>query len=73
MNEKQLAQKEQELTKLADKIRAKGYSLETERSYLPAVSKFIDFICDTKWRAGTSTEDYVGLVAISGSRKGAAR
>lgn len=71
MNEKQLAQKEQEMTKLADKIRAKGYSLETERSYIPAVSKFIDFICSYSWSPDTTPEQkveaYLTQVACTGA------
>lgn len=49
MKPKQLEQKERELEKLRDRIRAKGYSLETERSYIPAVAKFIDFLCARSW------------------------
>lgn len=54
MTPKQLAQKEAELAKLTDKIRAKGYSLETERSYRGSVSKFITFLCDRRWEDGTT-------------------
>lgn len=56
MNAKQLSQKEEELEKLRDRIRAKGYSLETERSYVPSVAKFIDFLCSRSWPADLPTE-----------------
>jgi site-specific recombinase XerD len=72
MNEKQLAQKEQEMKKLADKIRAKGYSLETERSYIPAVSKFIDFICSQSWSPDATPEKKVEAYLTQVARTGAA-
>ena len=59
MKTKQLEQKERELTKLADKIRQKGMSLETERSYVPAVGKFIDFICGQSWGPEATAEGKV--------------
>lgn len=59
MTPKQLAQKEAELAKLTDKIRAKGYSLETERSYRGSVGKFITFLCDRRWKDGTTAEEKV--------------
>jgi site-specific recombinase XerD len=72
MNEKQLAQKEQEMKKLGDKIRAKGYSLETERSYIPAVSKFIDFICSQPWSPDATPEKKVEAYLTQVARTGAA-
>ena len=59
MNDAQLARKEQELTRLSDKIRAKGYSLETERSYCGSLGKFIDFICARSWSESATAEDKV--------------
>ena len=71
MKEKQVEQKQRELTKLADKIRAKGYSLQTERSYIPAVSKYIDFICAKSWHRDTTTEEkveaFLTQVALDGA------
>lgn len=72
MNTKQLQQKEQELTKLRDRIRAKGYSLETERSYVPAVGKFIDFICARTWPDGSPTERKVEAFLTAEARRGVA-
>jgi site-specific recombinase XerD len=59
MNPKQLAHKQRELTKLAEKIRAQGKSLETERSYCRAVGKFIDYLCSRSWAADATAEDKV--------------
>jgi hypothetical protein len=59
MNNVQLAKKEQELTKLSDKIRAKGYSLETERSYCGALGRFIDYLCARSWSVSATAEDKV--------------
>lgn len=72
MKEKQLEQKQRELTKLADKIRAKGYSLQTERSYIPAVSNYIDFICEQSWRLEATTEEKVEVFLTKVARDGAA-
>jgi integrase len=57
MNSKQLAQKEEELTKLTRRIRAMGYSLETERSYCGWLGRFIDFICAQSWASDATSED----------------
>ncbi len=56
MTATQLAHKQQELAKLSAKIRVKGFSLQTERSYVPAVAKFIDYICDQRWPVDTTSE-----------------
>lgn len=53
LTEKQLARKKAELTKLVERIRAKGDSLETERSYRRSVGRYIDFLCAHPWPAGT--------------------
>jgi site-specific recombinase XerD len=70
MNARQQQQKEAELEKLRDRIRAKGYSLETERSYLPAVGKFIDFICARQWPEGTTTERKVEAFLTAEAKRG---
>lgn len=57
MNEAQLTKKQKELTNLSEKIRAKGYSLETERAYCGAVGKFIDFLCWVSWPVSATAED----------------
>ncbi len=71
MTSKQLAQKEAELAKLVGRIRAKGYSLQTERSYVPSVASFIDFICSYSWRPGTDPEEkveaFLTRVALDGA------
>lgn len=56
MTPKQLAKKDAELGKLTEKIRAKGYSLETERSYRASVGKYITYICGIRWKEGTPAE-----------------
>ena len=72
MNAKQLQQKERELEKLRDRIRAKGYSLETERSYVPAVAKFIDFLCARSWPSGIPTERKVEAFLTAEAKRGVA-
>jgi site-specific recombinase XerD len=70
MTTKQEQRKTEELTKLRDRIRAKGYSLETERSYVPAVGKYIDFICARKWAEGTPPERKVEAFLTAEARRG---
>jgi site-specific recombinase XerD len=72
MNARQLQQKERELEKLRDRIRAKGYSLETERSYLPSVAKFIDFLCSRSWPCGIATERKVEAFLTAEAKRGVA-
>jgi site-specific recombinase XerD len=72
MTPKQLAQKEEELAKLVARIRAKGYSLQTERSYVPAVSRFIDFLCSRTWRPGATAEEKVEAFLTTVAMDGAA-
>jgi site-specific recombinase XerD len=72
MNANQLTQKQQELTKLRDRIRAKGYSLDTERSYVPAVAKFIDFLCSRSWPEGLATERKVEAFLTAEAKRGVA-
>lgn len=72
MTPKQLQRKEDELMKLRDRIRAKGYSLETERSYLPAVAKYIDFLCFSSWSSDIKTERKVEAFLTKEARRGVA-
>lgn len=70
MNAKQEQQKREELEKLRDRIRAKGFSLETERSYVPAVGKYIHFICGRKWPEGTVPERKVEAFLTAEAKRG---
>lgn len=72
MNPSQLKQKQQELEKLRDRIRAKGLSLETERSYLGAVAKYIVFICASKWPDGIEPERKVEAFLTREAKRGVA-
>ena len=71
MTPKQVARKEEELAKLVARIRAKGYSLKTEDSYVPTVAKFMDFLCSRNWRAEATAEEkveaFLTRVALDGA------
>jgi len=72
MTSKQLKQKERALTELRDRIRAKHLSLDTERSYVPSVGKYIDFICSRKWPDGLPAERKIEAFLTSVAKSGAA-
>ena len=69
MNSKQLLQKQRELTKLTDRIRAQGNSLATERSYRLAVGKYIDFLCGQEWPDNATSRDKVESYLTSEARR----
>lgn len=57
---------------MSDRIRVKGYSLETERSYVASVAKFIDFLCGRAWESGIATERKVEAFLTEEARRGVA-
>lgn len=69
MTTTQLQQQQHELTKLAEKIRAKGYSLETERSYQGSVAKFITFLCLRQWSPSATSEEKVEAFLTAQARR----
>lgn len=72
MTENQKKRKAEEIEKLKDCIRMKGYSLETERSYVPAVAKFMDFLCARTWPEGLATERKVEAFLTAEAKRGVA-
>jgi hypothetical protein len=71
MTPKQLIQKQAELEKLRDRIRAQGKSLATERSYGGAVGKFLDFLCSEQWPPDATSKDKVERFLTAEARRDA--
>lgn len=72
MTDQQEKRKKEEIEKLKDCIRMKGLSLETERSYVPAVAKFIDYLCERSWPQELATERKVEAFLTAEAKRGVA-